>query len=233
MSTNNNGRRGRFIASGAAALLLAGGAVTIGVGLHADPGQPPPVPSVSSSTAAHSASASPGPTLYTPPPAAAAAPTGPVLPSSPPVALDVPSIGVHTNLIQLGKAADGTADVPPGEAGSPAGWYQYSPTPGEVGPSIILGHVNSTTTNVGVFYRLHELKPGDQFSVTRADHTVAVFQMDRSAEFKKDDFPTLDVYGNTNRAEIRLITCGGYDPSSRLYTENTVVFAHLVSSHPA
>ncbi len=233
MSTNNNGRRGRFIASGAAALLLAGGAVTIGVGLHADPGQPPPVSSVSSSTAAHSASASPGPTLYTPPAAAAAAPMGPVLPSAPPVALDVPSIGVHTNLIQLGKAADGTADVPPGEAGSPAGWYQYSPTPGEVGPSVILGHVNSTTSNVGVFYRLHELKAGDQFSVTRADHTVAVFQMDRSAEFKKDDFPTLDVYGNTNRAEIRLITCGGYDPSSRLYTENTVVYAHLVSSHPA
>ncbi len=93
--------------------------------------------------------------------------------------------------------------------------------------------MNSTKTNVGVFYRLHELKAGDQFSVTRADYTVAVFQMDRSAEFKKDEFPTLDVYGNTNRAEVRLITCGGYDPSSRLYTENTVVYAHLVSSHPA
>jgi LPXTG-site transpeptidase (sortase) family protein len=249
MSTNNNGRRGRFIASGAAALLLAGGAVTIGVGLHADPGQPPvgsvtgtssqsaPGPQARGTTTATAGSAgpssSPGPSLYTPPAAPPAPVSGPVLPPSDPVALDVPAIGVHTPLIQLGKAADGTADVPPGEPGSPAGWYQYSPTPGEEGPSVILGHVNSTLTNVGVFYRLHELKAGDQFTVTRADHTAAVFQMDRSAEFKKDDFPTLDVYGNTNRAEIRLITCGGYDPASRLYTENTVVYAHLVSSHPA
>ena len=239
MSTTNNGRRGRFIASGAAALLLAGGAATIGVGLHADPGAPP-VGSVTGTsshaadgTAAHSTGPSPsaGPSLYTPPAAPAAPPSGPVLPPSAPVALDIPAIGVHTPLIQLGQAADGTADVPPGEPGSPAGWYQFSPTPGEAGPSVILGHVNSTLTNVGVFYRLHELKVGEQFSVTRADHTVAVFQMDRAAEFRKDDFPTLDVYGNTNRAEIRLITCGGYDSSSRLYTENTVVYAHLVSSH--
>ncbi|MCY0906250.1 class F sortase [Arthrobacter sp. H14-L1] len=231
MSTKNNGRRGRFIASAAAAMLLAGGAVTIGAGLHADPGQAPPVntPAIAISTA----TTSPGSSLYTPAPAPAAAPAGPVLPPSDPVALDIPSIGVHTPLIQLGKAADGTADVPPGEPGSPAGWYQYSPTPGTEGPSVILGHVNSTLTNVGVFYRLHELAPGTQFSVTRVDHKVAVFQMDRSAEFKKDDFPTLDVYGNTNRAEIRLITCGGYDPSSRLYTENTVVYAHLISTHPA
>jgi LPXTG-site transpeptidase (sortase) family protein len=219
--------------SGAAALLLAGGLFTIGAGLHADPGPPPVAAQTSSAASSPSASATPTPTLYTPPPAVPAAPVGPVLPASVPVALDVPAIGVHTNLILLGKAADGTADVPPGEPGSPAGWYQYSPTPGAVGPAVILGHVNSTLSNVGVFYRLHELKAGDQFSVTRADHTVAVFQMDRSAEFKKDAFPTLDVYGNTNRAEIRLITCGGYDPASRTYKENTVVYAHLVSSHPA
>ncbi|HSU70502.1 MAG TPA: class F sortase [Micrococcaceae bacterium] len=243
MSTSNNGRRGRFIASGAAALLLAGGATTLGVGLHTDPGVPPvgSVPVTSSRPANGMAaqatavgtgpSPSPSPLLYTPPAAPAAPPSGPMLPPSDPVTLDIPSIGIHSPLIRLGQAADGTADVPPGEPGSPAGWYRYSPTPGEEGPSVILGHVNSTLTNVGVFYRLHELKAGDQFSVTRADHTVAVFQTDRSAEFKKDNFPTLDVYGNTNRAEIRLITCGGYDPSSRLYTENTVVYAHLVSSH--
>ncbi|MCZ2403895.1 class F sortase [Paenarthrobacter sp. Z7-10] len=125
------------------------------------------------------------------------------------------------------------AAVPPGEAGSPAGWYKYSPTPGALGPSVILGHVNSTTSNVGIFYRLRELKPGQTFSVTRADRSVAVFQVDRLADFKKATFPTLDVYGNTNRPEIRLITCGGYNPATNLYDDNTVVYAHLISSHRA
>jgi LPXTG-site transpeptidase (sortase) family protein len=159
--------------------------------------------------------------------------TGPLLAATVPVRLEVPDIGVDTPLPQLGQAADGTAEVPPGEPGSPAGWYKFSPTPGALGPAVILGHVNSTQSPIGVFYRLHELHQGQQISVTRADGTVAVFQVDRSAEFRKSTFPTLDVYGNTSRAEIRLITCGGLEASSGEYTENTVVYGHLVASHSA
>ncbi len=37
------------------------------------------------------------------------------------------------------------------------------------------------------------------------------------------------VYGNTHRAELRLITCGGsFDQKSGHYVDNVVVFAHLV-----
>lgn len=145
--------------------------------------------------------------------------------------LSIPGIAVTTNLMSLGQDAKGEAEVPPEAAGSPAGWYRYSPTPGELGPAVILGHVNATTSAEGVFYRLHELTPGETFSVTRADGSVAVFAVDRSEVFKKDAFPTLAVYGNTQRAEIRLITCGGYEPSTGEFTENTVVYGHLVSSH--
>lgn len=91
--------------------------------------------------------------------------------------------------------------------------------------------MNTTTAPEGVFYGLHELSEGQQFSVTRADGTVAVFAVDRSEVFNKDAFPTLAVYGNTDRAEIRLITCGGYEPSTGEFTENTVVYGHLLSSH--
>ncbi len=156
---------------------------------------------------------------------------GPILAKSAPISLAIPDIGLTTDLMSLGRDAQGEAEVPPGEAGSPAGWYKYSPTPGELGPSVILGHVNTTTTPDGVFFRLHELRPGEQFSVARADGTVAVFAVDRSEVFKKDQFPTLAVYGNTQRAEIRLITCGGYEPSTGEFTENTVVYGHLLSSH--
>lgn len=156
---------------------------------------------------------------------------GPVLPPSAPVTLDIGIIGVSSALMDLGLEADGTVSVPPGDADSPAGWYKNSPTPGELGSSVILGHVNSTQTGVGVFYRLHELTDTDQVSVTRADGTIAVFQVYRVDTYDKASFPSVEVYGQADRAELRLITCGGFDPSTGEFNQNVVAYAHLISSH--
>lgn len=217
-------RRGRLMASATAAVLLT--SLTFGVAgcgtatAPSSPGTTPATRSVSSPPAAASPATTAPPKIQ-----------GEILQESAPVTLTIPDIAVTTNLMSLGRDAKGEAEVPPEVAGSPAGWYKYSPTPGELGPSVILGHVNTTTIAEGVFYRLHELAPGQTFSVSRADGSVAVFAVDRSEVFKKDAFPTLAVYGNTQRAEIRLITCGGYEPSTGEFTENTVVYGHLVSSH--
>ncbi|ALE07725.1 hypothetical protein AL755_10005 [Arthrobacter sp. ERGS1:01] len=195
----------------------------------------PPSASTFTTTAAPTPTPSATPTPAKPPatPAkpAKAATVGPILSASVPVSLKVPQVGIDTSLVPLGQAADGTMDVPGGEPGDPGGWYKYSPTPGQLGPAVILGHVNNLASPEGLFFRLHEMKPGQQFSVGRADGTVAVFVVDKLALVKKATFPTLAVYGNTDRAEIRLITCGGFDPASGEYTENTVVYGHLVSSH--
>jgi sortase (surface protein transpeptidase) len=124
--------------------------------------------------------------------------------------------------------------VPPLSADSWAGWYRYSPAPGQLGPAIVLGHVDSAKYGPGVFFRLGALRPHDTVAVTRADHRVAVFTVDRVAEFAKDRFPTLDVYGNTDRAALRLITCGGrFDLSAHSYEDNIVAFASLTSVRPA
>lgn len=155
-----------------------------------------------------------------------------MLPPSEPARLQAPSIGVDTPLIQLGKQPDGQVSVPPGAPGSPAGWYTGSVTPGASGSAVILGHVNAIGTPIGVFYRLRELAPGDHVTVVREDHTAAVFVVDRTDVYHKSQFPTIEVYRNADRAELRLITCGGYDPASGQYVDNTVVYAHLVSSHP-
>jgi sortase (surface protein transpeptidase) len=91
-------------------------------------------------------------------------------------------------------------------------------------------------TKVGpsVFYKLGNIRPGDQVSVTRSDNTVAVFTVDSITQYPKADFPTLKVYGNTDRAELRLITCGGvFNSAIGHYDKNTVVYASLTSSHPA
>jgi len=232
-------RRGRLAASAAAGLLFAGvllgttacapqspgaaaaaPATTLAAPAHPRP-TPPPAPAVSPSAAHAAAPAKP----------AEPAVEGPILPASIPVRLQVPDIGINTVLVPLGQAPDGTMDVPGGQPGDPGGWYKYSPTPGQLGPAVILGHVNNLASPEGLFYRLHEMKQGQRFSVTRADHSVAVFEVDKLAEVKKATFPTLAVYGNTNRAEIRLITCGGFDQATGEWTENTIVYGHLVSSH--
>ena len=94
--------------------------------------------------------------------------------------------------------------------------------------------MDSAEYGPAVFFRLGALQAGDQVSVARSDGTVADFAVDRVASYPKDAFPTLEVYGNTDRAELRLITCGGeFDPSSRNYLDNIVVYASLTGSHPA
>ena len=141
--------------------------------------------------------------------------------------LVIPAIGVDTKLMALGLQADGTIEVPP--EGFPAGWYTGAPTPGELGPAIIAGHVD--WTGPGVFYNLHNLKPEDQVSVTREDGSVAGFRVTSVEQFPKDQFPTALVYGNLDYAGLRLITCGGsWNPRTRHYEDNLVVFAELIVS---
>ncbi|PVU84152.1 class F sortase [Cellulomonas sp. WB94] len=173
----------------------------------------PPVPSTSSSTPA-------------PPPgialdAGAAQP----LARSVPVRLLIPAIGVDSTLMELGLHDDGTMEVPP--AGFPAGWYTGAPTPGELGPAVIAGHVD--WTGPGVFYDLHTLVAGDEVRVERTDGSTAVFRVTKVEEYRKSAFPTDEVYGDIAFAGLRLITCGGsFNKRTGHYEDNIVAFAELV-----
>lgn len=221
----NSGRRGGPLAATAAGVLLAlslagcaGGPTTT-----ADTGSTPPA-SVSSPAAPAAPSA--------PPAAAASAPATaqrpPVLGASAPVTLNIPSIGVRTDLLHLGLEGNGSLKVPQDTGnGAPASWYDGSPTPGERGPSVLLGHVNALGGNKGVFADLRKLTPGAEITVSRTDGSTAVFTVDRGALYPKNEFPTLEVYGNTIAAELRLITCDGYDPATGEFDDNYVIYATL------
>ena len=163
--------------------------------------------------------------------AALPAPTGPIVapPQSAaaqvarPVSLTIPLIGVKTNLITLGLAAGGAMQVP--STSTVAGWFTGSPRPGAVGSSIIVGHVDNKHA-AGIFFRLPELKRGDDIYVKRADGTTAEFRVTENRTYLKDHFPTDTVYGPTPDAELRLITCGGaFDPATHHYLSNIVVYA--------
>jgi sortase (surface protein transpeptidase) len=143
-----------------------------------------------------------------------------------PTRVRVPAIGVDSRLVRLGVDDDG-ALVPP-EDFATAGWFTGGPAPGETGPAVIAGHVDSYR-GPAVFFRLAELEEGDEVLVDRADGTAARFTVTAVDRYPKDDFPTDQVYGPAPRPELRLITCGGeFDPDARSYRDNVVVSAALV-----
>ena len=198
----------------AAAVLLGGVlAMTIAVAgllvLAGRPGHPP-----GSASAAPDDPTPLGTPASLPTPASRAAPL--------PVALQIPAIGVRTRLIRLGLTRQGTLQVP----SSPfvAGWYTGSPRPGEIGSSVIAGHIDSYR-GPAVFYRLRELHPGNRIYVRQADGRLAVFRVTAVHQYPKAHFPTVAVYGPVPDAELHLITCGGvFDYTTHNYLSNIVVY---------
>jgi sortase (surface protein transpeptidase) len=149
------------------------------------------------------------------------------LPLSAPVRLEIPAIGVSSPLIRLGLNPDGTMQVP-GDF-QVAGWFTGGPQPGQLGPAVIAGHVDSRT-GPAVFYRLRDLHPGDQIRVVRADHRVVRFRVESLASFPKQALPDDAVFAATTTPALRLITCAGsFDWSKHSYRDNLVVSATRVA----
>lgn len=169
----------------------------------------------------------PGPTGPSAGSSAAGGSDGKHLSRSRPERLLIPKIGVDAPFTDLVLAPDGRLQPPPAADTNLVGWWANGPAPGERGTAVIAGHVD-TKTSAAVFVYLSELRKGDTFKVLRADGGTASFVVDSAETFAKDRFPNRRVYGDTGRAEVRLITCAGdYDRTVRDYKDNLVVFAHL------
>ena len=147
---------------------------------------------------------------------------------SPPVRVRIPAIGVDSSLARLGLNSDGSIEVPADF--NQAGWYDKGPAPGEVGPAVVLGHLDSFT-GPAVFARLASLKPGAEILIIRQDGTQLRFVLERVASFSTDAFPTDQVYGVTSGPALRLITCGGnFNVGRGRYSANVVAFASLTQA---
>lgn len=163
---------------------------------------------------------------------AAKAPPGefPVLDPSPPNRIRIPSIGVNAPVHGVGKDSDGTIAVPSLRLRNEAGWYREGPSPGEYGPAIVVGHVD-TKDKPAVFHRIKELAPGATIEIGRRDRLVAIFEVNSVSQYDKTSLPTDQVYQDYTRPALRLITCGGdWVGGETGYADNIVVFASLVSS---
>ena len=141
---------------------------------------------------------------------------------SDPELIEIPALGVSSDLMPLHLDEAGKLQAPPLDDPMQAGWYAEGVRPGEVGPAVIAAHVNARGKK-GLFAELHTLAPGEPVYVD--DLT---FIVDRVEQYDKDEFPTLEVYGDTAGPELRLITCGGeIDRSTGHYEDNIVVFASI------
>ncbi|MER6302059.1 class F sortase [Kitasatospora sp. NPDC001539] len=154
------------------------------------------------------------------PPAATRRPSA----ASPPTRLQIPSIGVDAPVSGLGLNADGTVEVPSADRADEVGWYRNGPTPGETGPAVLIGHLD-TAHGPAVFQRLPELHPGDLVRVLRADGGSVDFRVRSLLQAAKDHFPTETVYGDTAAPALRLITCGGRIGADGHWTDNIIVLA--------
>jgi sortase (surface protein transpeptidase) len=219
-------RRPAAISIAAGLLVVAAGTAGLLLTRHSTPAMRPPALGTSTvsaparpavSPSAHSASPAVQGALETTPPGDAARP----------VSITIPLIGVRTSLITLGVEADGSMQVP--SSTTVAGWYTGSVLPGDIGPSVIVGHVDSAK-GPGVFFRLPQLRADDRVFVTRADGTTAQFGVTSVRTYPKNAFPTQDVFGATPDPELRLVTCGGtFNHATGHYLSNVVVYLTAVS----
>ncbi|KIF71839.1 peptidase C60 [Streptomyces sp. AcH 505] len=148
------------------------------------------------------------------------------LPPSAPKKVAVPGIMIEAPVMRLSLARDGRLGTPPMSKPRWVGWYAAGPSPGERGTAVVVGH-RDTTTGPAIFLNLNALHPGDLVKVRRADHRTAVFTVDSVKTYTRGSFPNRQVYGDTGRAELRLLTCGGRFDHKKGYSANVVVFAHL------
>ncbi len=218
------GRRHPFTAlvAGAALLLIAGTAVLVyalagGSGDYVLVGGATIIPA----------------TVKTTVPTSGGDPAAAPMARSEPVRVQIPALNVSAPVVDVGRSADGTVQVPPLSQHNLTGWYKYGPTPGQRGSSVILGHVDSYT-GISVFYYIKTLSPGDKINVTLADGSVAKFAVDGVQNASKEAFPTSAVYGRLAYPGLRLVTCGGpFNKVTRNYLDNIIVYAHLIAGAPA
>ena len=146
--------------------------------------------------------------------------------AAPPRRIRIPAIGVRARVGSLHREPDGTMQTP--RNFDDTGWYEPGHEPGERGPAVIAGHIDSKS-GPAVFYRLRELRRGDQIRIGRADGSLVRFRVEGLERWPKAAFPTRRVFGRTRTAALRLVTCSGdFDSSTGHYVDNTIVYAARV-----
>ncbi len=139
--------------------------------------------------------------------------------------LTIPTIKVDAKIVDLGINAKGNMAAP--RKFSDVGWYKYGTFPGEVGSSVIAGHVDNGVGLAAVFANLKDLKVGDDIYVDTTESKKLHFVVTGSKIYAFDSAPK-EVFNDKSGRILNLITCSGTFMSElRTHSKRLVVSAVL------
>ncbi|MFN8474143.1 MAG: class F sortase [Anaerolineae bacterium] len=141
-----------------------------------------------------------------------------------PASMSIPAIGIKdANVVDVGLEANGAMETPKGWWD--LGWYKLGPLPGQLGNSVISGHLDSDT-GPAVFWNLGRLRKGDKIVVEMEDGTKRSFAVEKLESYPYNKAPLDRIFGASDRARLNLITCAGvFDKGHANYSNRLVVYA--------
>ena len=140
-----------------------------------------------------------------------------------PLRIKIPKIKINSVVENVGLTQAGAIDAPKGPAN--VGWFTDSPSPGEIGSSVMDGHSGWKNNVPAVFDNLYKLKKGDKMYVEDDKGNTITFVI-REIRKYNPDADAQDVFNlNDNKAHLNLITCtGAWNNIKKTHSERLVVF---------
>lgn len=148
-----------------------------------------------------------------------------------PMRIKIPKISVDAPFQYNGLSADGSMEIPNNVVD--VGWFTGSVRPGEIGTSVITGHVSQirggVLTKPGVFISLKDLRAGDTLTVTNDRGVTTTFVVRETRNYDPLADATDVFSANDNGAHMNIITCEGtWHPDQLSYSQRLVVFTDAV-----
>jgi LPXTG-site transpeptidase (sortase) family protein len=144
-----------------------------------------------------------------------------------PRAIRIATIGVDAQ-IETVRIVDGVMENPTGPW--VVSWYRETATLGEVGNTVLAGHLDYWDVGPAVFHDVGRLRHGDRIAVTGDDGRVYTYEVDWVKRYDAASAPIQTIVGPTPTESLTLITCGGpFDAQQGVYLQRTVVRAHRVT----
>ncbi len=142
-----------------------------------------------------------------------------------PVTLEIPAIGVTSDIENVGELENGQMGVPEGVDN--VGWFEPGTLPGNRGSSVMAGHIDSLT-GPAVFYKLDQLKKGDEVVVKDAEGKSLTFIVTKTERYPRKDAPIDEIFGFSYGSRLNLITCTGeFNRKAKTHEERLVVYTEL------
>ena len=142
-----------------------------------------------------------------------------------PVRLKIPAISLDTAIEAVGITNKGEMGTPEDPAN--VAWFNLGPRPGEVGNSVIDGHLDWYNGAVTAFENLSKLQKGDKLYVVDETGAATTFVVRGFGTFDQNQDATSVFRSVDGKAHLNLITCEGvWNEAQQSYSSRLIVFTN-------